>query len=701
MKGDVSLRATWVVFAVVSLLGSACGGRTAPCACGQGDALCNPDDGGQRDGVVWPYDGGWPYDGPGFPGDGGWPWPYDGGWPFDASPGFDASHDAGVSHDGSTRDIPLWPYDGGWPYDGPGIPGDGGWPWPYDGGWPFDASPGFDGTLSDGPPPSDGPERDTPLWPYDGGWPYDGPGIPADGGWPWPYDGGWPFDASAGFDGASHSDGPLGDMPLGDMPLWPYDSGWPYDGPGIPADGGWPWPFDGGWPFDASASFDGSEDAGPDASLDASPDTTLDLVHDYSYEACAKAQAVALVDGQLLISGEIKPTDVDDDIRLPDTGCVGQTTKGAEDIYAVELQGNVSYRVVAEPDAGYNLAIYIASDCADMGGSCIAGVDVAFSRHAEELVFTTSAAGTYYIGVDSRYPPSSSYASGRYNLLIIEDNPPPNDTCAQATPLSLASGPVTIVDHTFTATATMDLVATGCTGTDTEGVDRFYSVDLEAGHYYQATLSVAAGFDAALYLFSDCDNPSGTCIGGAEAGAEGVAETVVVRPAQSATFYVAVDSPNDVSQNFPRGSYTLILREFTPYPNETCATATLLDISSGNVEVVGDTATAFDDVSLPAAGCTGTGTIGADYFYEVVLQAGQSYSIVLTPDASYNAALYLFSSCANPAGTCIAGSDNSQAGALEIVNFTPTVTQSYLIGIDSARAPGTPLAQGGFTLTIQ
>lgn len=97
--------------------------------------------------------------------------------------------------------------------------------------------------------------------------------------------------------------------------------------------------------------------------------------------------------------------------------------------------------------------------------------------------------------------------------------PPPNDTCAGAIELSCG---VTYTIPTNTAFANDDYDQLGfCTGFTSSGPDIVYKIVLPDGATVNFTLNTnppnGSGYDAALYLITDCANPSTTCLIGSDA----------------------------------------------------------------------------------------------------------------------------------------------------------------------------------------
>jgi hypothetical protein len=126
--------------------------------------------------------------------------------------------------------------------------------------------------------------------------------------------------------------------------------------------------------------------------------------------------------------------------------------------------------------------------------------------------------------------------------------PPPNDTCATATPLTIGT-PMTGT----TAGAKRDYNLglddpDTCTGSQQLGPDVVYSVTLTGGTPYTVTLSnVAPSYDGAIALVgpgaaSLCDaSPITTCVAGSDKPEFGKDESFTYTPATTGTYFIIVD----------------------------------------------------------------------------------------------------------------------------------------------------------------
>jgi hypothetical protein len=138
-----------------------------------------------------------------------------------------------------------------------------------------------------------------------------------------------------------------------------------------------------------------------------------------------------------------------------------------------------------------------------------------------QFTYNFTATGTYYLKVIGY---SASY-TGNYVLNVGSPVPPPaNDTCAGAIAIPFVSG-FSVATTTTGANSDYTLLSTGCTGYAAAGPDIVYTVTMAAEQ--EITLEwLPVTFDASLYVVTDCADPMGTCVAGADLAGSGAAETV-------------------------------------------------------------------------------------------------------------------------------------------------------------------------------
>ena len=125
--------------------------------------------------------------------------------------------------------------------------------------------------------------------------------------------------------------------------------------------------------------------------------------------------------------------------------------------------------------------------------------------------------------------------------------------------------------------------------------------------------------------------------------------------------------------------------------NDSCATAETIGLDgAGHALISASNLSATDTVSEPM--CTGYMAEGPELFYRIDLDAGDVIDLIMDTD-EFSPSLYLFTDCADVAGSCVAGSD--QGRPEEIQYEVPAgAGGTYYIGAD-ANTFG-----GAFTLDV-
>lgn len=156
------------------------------------------------------------------------------------------------------------------------------------------------------------------------------------------------------------------------------------------------------------------------------------------------------------------------------------------------------------------------------------------------LSYTTTSAGTYYVGIAGY---SSSY-TGSYQAFVTcatPQPPPANDMCAGA--IMLECGAINLSGTMAFATAdyTPLLSGTGgCTGFPAVGRDIVYMINAAGSDSIDVTYTSVA--DGAVYIITDCGSPTTTCVRGADATLTGVAEHLTYTFPTSGVYFLVLDN---------------------------------------------------------------------------------------------------------------------------------------------------------------
>jgi hypothetical protein len=419
---------------------------------------------------------------------------------------------------------------------------------------------------------------------------------------------------------------------------------------------------------------------------------------------CATPQALTFSGTQTAVQGDTNTATND----ITGVKCGDFTFfDGPQLYYSIQLEAQKEYLVLAETDPmGYGATLYAfpastACSATAINPACYYTYSSPMNPGPRHLVLNPTVTEDWIVVVDA-YDASGG---GSFTLRIQELTAPANDTCAAATALSFPSGQsyLNVLGQTLKATSAVNLATTDCTGQTTLGPDVFYQLPVKANHSYSFFLVPPDMItDMALYLFTDCANVAGTCGTGmgADMGTGGSPEMLSYSPTADGTILIGVDGRNAVDL----GVFALDITEIGPPPaNDTCAGAeTLTFDGTGVATSQGDLTSATD--TIPMLNCAmGMPLFGPELFYQVTLTANQSYTITVTPDATFDPVVYLLSGCNIVPGTCLQAVNNAMFGMAETLSYTPTTTGSVIIGVDGMGGPKPPGPGPGLggTFTIE
>jgi hypothetical protein len=121
-------------------------------------------------------------------------------------------------------------------------------------------------------------------------------------------------------------------------------------------------------------------------------------------------------------------------------------------------------------------------------------------------------------------------------------DPPPGDICAF--PISVPAG------YYWAYSGDLALYANdydpgvpgpSCTGLPAPGKDAVFAIEMHCGEWLNVHLE-PTGFDGALYIVTDCTDPTGTCVSGSDEEGSGASESAGMEVFTSQTYYVIVDA---------------------------------------------------------------------------------------------------------------------------------------------------------------
>jgi len=382
------------------------------------------------------------------------------------------------------------------------------------------------------------------------------------------------------------------------------------------------------------------------------------------------------------------------------------------------------YTVKLKPN-NFDSALYIITDCADAGASCM-GADEEIGFALEELTVTLTAGTTYYVIVDGYT--NLSDQSGSYNLGITSACSPDctgkvcgDDGCggscgacdAVANEACNAAGTACLPEGDLCANAfavgALPFLATGDTGganpdygysagvcaPETGGWgagsnDQVYSFTPAADGDYVVALTGA--YDANLYVVTDCADIDNTCVGGDEVPGSNLVEDVTISMTAGTTYFIVVDGWSNGSN--ASGTYSL---EVFPL-GDRCSNPFV--VGALPYQATGDTTDASPDYSYGAGECageaTGWGGASSDEAYQFTAPYDGTFKFTLTP--SFDSNLYVVTDCGDVAGTCLAADEEIGGTAVEEIELPLTADQVVTIIVDGYSNFSDQ--QGAYTLDV-
>lgn len=227
----------------------------------------------------------------------------------------------------------------------------------------------------------------------------------------------------------------------------------------------------------------------------------------------------------------------------------------------------------------------------------------------------------------------------------------------------------------------------GCTGVDASGPDHIVQYTPAAGELVDIVLTpTAADYDPSLWVFTACGAspvPESSCVAGADRHGRGVAEKIEFLPLTGATpYYVAIDGYDDLPFGHPWGPYIFELRA-SVIPDDCPAAREVLMLPAADALDTSIGTATLD----PAPGCGLASQPGPDLVYVVDPPYAAALTVVVSP-AGFNGSLYAVTECAQPAATCVAGSDVAGVGGAETIMLTTTPGTPTYVVVDSPDAGG-------------
>jgi len=262
---------------------------------------------------------------------------------------------------------------------------------------------------------------------------------------------------------------------------------------------------------------------------------------------------------------------------------------GSDQAWSFESTADGVHRVVVTPEGDFDPALYVVSDCNDLAGSCLGGVDTV-GVGPEELEVELAVGdeiriivdgccieepgfGAYKLEVHRPCQPDCSQkecgddgcggvcdtcpVGKRCSDTFTCEDTAPGETCASP---FVAAIPWTSTSSTAAASDDHEAAAGACPGVGWpmgDGApDHVYRVKANATDLHTFTLEPEPGFDGALYVLDACGEQS-TCLGGADLNGDGEKERLSLSLEAGDEVLVVVDGGS--GEEIEAGGYTLRL----------------------------------------------------------------------------------------------------------------------------------------------
>jgi hypothetical protein len=214
---------------------------------------------------------------------------------------------------------------------------------------------------------------------------------------------------------------------------------------------------------------------------------------------------VELHPGGYCVDDGHEPNDVEGEAHDLDSGLVaGVLCRDNVDLYSfgVTAHGPGSRVVVAHQ--GLDLDVGLSQ----IGGGSVGSLAVV---DGVSTITFTSAAGARYLLRIAKHAGEQAVAAA-YNIAALKGTPPANDTCATAVELTPGAEPLAGSNRNAYDDVRFAAGAASCTGSDSDGPDVFYRVQVPAGQTATAKATMRA--DLLVHLVDDC--AARCCFAGAD-----------------------------------------------------------------------------------------------------------------------------------------------------------------------------------------
>jgi hypothetical protein len=407
-----------------------------------------------------------------------------------------------------------------------------------------------------------------------------------------------------------------------------------------------------------------------------------------SYSLCSKAQALTFESGKVTVKDNTLGADNE---FATDIHCgMGVDFDGSQLYYSLTLEKGTWYRFDLTPDflaslyvfnkAGQCLASSIDTDCGGITGTVLPFVT---ANSTGSTTFSPLTSGSYILAVDSLDPKQA----GAFTLIVQKYTPPSNMVCNAAKPLVFSEQVASTTGSTKSFINDLGAHVSCGKVLPLVGPQAYYSITLKKEKY---ELFFKPTFPAVLAIGSSCltlpvDCGSSGLSGDLLKTNAGAIGTKVFDSPKAGTYVLAVDGTSAAAS----GTFELQVKPYSTPTNGKCSSPSILSLGTSPVVVLGDTGPLKNDLADIKCDATTGPWNGPQAYYRGPLIQGKSYKVELTPEASFDPALYAFSASADCTSSSIdtgctgLSSDNVGAGVKEMITIVPNTSEDYYIVVDS------------------
>jgi hypothetical protein len=356
----------------------------------------------------------------------------------------------------------------------------------------------------------------------------------------------------------------------------------------------------------------------------------------------------------------------------------------------------------------------IEADCQSLGSTGDTSPRILAGK-TQAVYYRSQAGEDLYIAVDGRH---AEYG-GPFDLTVEEFLPPTNNSCYDATPLSLASGEVTVEGELIPSLAHsdewIDCVVGNWILCSFRGAQVYYTFTALPGMSYAIRLTPTSAAALGFYVTSrdtttacSLSAREDRCASGGAAGdcsrgglPQGWTQPLIYHPEEAGAQIVAVTSWGD-----SYGSFRLEIEERIPPKQSRCLDAQQIWLVPGETVVTDTTADATNEYGF-GVNCQDdpafleslwNSMAGPQLYYALDLEAGETYTF-----SAPMTDLYIFPehACGEPWSISYSCRGEGDGAFMERwggpLPFTPETSGTYILAVDSR----TPEEGGDFELSIQ